>query len=550
VDGDVSAPPIGRGTRREAELAQSEGQAIALQTIAKAVQIVAGQVSKEGIATALLNAALELAGAARGAVVLAAASEFVIGPDGFEPGIPLTAKLKPDGALTDLPIDLLKQVSENRAPQLRIAKDGTTMFCTPVIGSDALRGLLHLEFDRARRGSTSESAAAVTLLASQAALTIEALENFSTQRERPAWRSRSRSAVSVATFRWNPATRLADGSREYYEMLGFDPDGGKIDFVSMTSRVHPSDYPLAQAVVDDAVRRQAPYRMEFRIVLPSGETRNLLWSGQFDLANPDQPELVGVVMDVTELRTADETLRAAHEEADRQMRLAWLGEMAGSIVHEVNQPLGAIISSADAAMRWLERDPPDVDAAVKSIERISEIARRAGRTVAEMREMTSSHSSELVDRSINAVVGEALQMSSAAVARYDIQTMISFDATRPMVNGNPAQLLQVMLNLVHNAVDSMKEVADRPRTLAARTATDVDFVVAEIEDAGVGLPAGDPNRLFDPLYTTKKGGMGLGLSICRRVVALHGGTITARSNPGYGATFIVRLPRSGEGAAI
>src|ERR1700744_6084001 len=166
-------------------------------------------------------------------------------------------------------------------------------------------------------------------------------------------------------------------------MLGFDEDSGPIDFVSMTSRVHPADYPAAQAVVDDVVRRRAPFRMEFRIVLPSGDVRNLLWSGQFDQTKPDEPELVGVVMDVTELRAADEVLRAAHEEADRQLRLAWLGEMAGSIVHEVNQPLGAIVSSADAAMRWLDRDKPDVEAGMRSIERIAETAAKAGRTVAD-----------------------------------------------------------------------------------------------------------------------------------------------------------------------
>jgi two-component system, LuxR family, sensor kinase FixL len=527
---------------KEARLTNDEGQAIALETIAKAVQVVSGQISAEGIATALLNASLELSGASRGAAILAATGEFALGVDGFEPGVPLVRKLKPLGELTDLPMNLLRLVAIGRVPQVQAVSE-TTLFCTPIIFSDMLRGLLHLEFDQGRGAATSQATATVTLLASQAALTLDALDRFSTQREKAAWRSRSQSPGSVATFRWNPATRLADGSPEYYEMLGFDPAAGPIDFVSMSSRVHPADYPLAQAVVDDVVRRRAPFRMEFRIVLPSGGVRSLLWSGQFDLTNPNEPELVGVVMDVTELRAADEMLRAAHEEADRQLRLAWLGEMAGSIVHEVNQPLGAIVSSADAAVRWLERDSPDIEAAMKSIERIGEIARRAGRTVAEMRAMTSSPSGEHVDRSINAVVGEALQMSSAAIGRYDIQTRIAFDPERPMVNGNPAQLLQVMLNLVHNAIDSMKEVADRPRMLAARTATDGGVVVVEIEDAGVGLPAGDPDRLFDPLYTTKKGGMGLGLSICRRVVLLHGGLITARSNSRNGATFSIRLPR-------
>jgi C4-dicarboxylate-specific signal transduction histidine kinase len=227
--------------------------------------------------------------------------------------------------------------------------------------------------------------------------------------------------------------------------------------------------------------------MEFRIVLPSGDVRNLMWSGHFDLADPDSPELVGVVMDVTELRAADDLLRAAHEDADRQLRLAWLGELAGSIVHEVNQPLASIISSADAALRWLERDEPDIDAALKSVERISEIARRAGRAVADMRAMTSSSPLEVVERSMNSIVGEALQMSSAMIARMDVRTEIVFDPAKPMVSVNPAQLLQVMLNLVQNAIDSMREVADRSRILGIRTATNASSVIVEVGDTGLAL---------------------------------------------------------------
>jgi two-component system sensor kinase FixL len=290
------------------------------------------------------------------------------------------------------------------------------------------------------------------------------------------------------------------------------------------------------------VRRRAPYRIEFRIVLPSGDVRNLMWSGHFDLADPNSPELVGVVMDVTELRAADELLRAAHEDADRQLRLAWLGEMAGSIVHEVNQPLASIVSSADAALRWLERDEPDIEAAMKSVQRIGEIARSAGRIVADMRTMTSSSSLEVVVRSMNSIVGEALQMSSAMIARTNVRPEIVFDPEKPMVSVNPAQLLQVMLNLVQNAVDSMREVVDRSRILSVRTGTDAGSVIVEVGDTGVGLPVGDTACLFDPLYTTKKGGMGLGLSICRRVVLMHGGTIDARPNPEFGAQFVVSLP--------
>jgi signal transduction histidine kinase len=529
----------------EGAVSDFDGQSHALQTIAKAVQIIAVQVSFDGVATALLNTSLELSGAARGAAVLAAKGALLLGEHGFEQGLPLVAKLKPDGKLKDLPMDILQTVRDNRAPIVRAVRPGTTVFCTPVASGDTVKGLLYLEFETTRREATSESAAAITLLASQAAMTLDALGDHGPPRDNPVRRAKSPSPGNVASFRWNPATRLASGSPEYYRMLGFDQDSGPIDFVSMTSRVHPEDYPTAQAVVDDVVRRRAPYRMEFRIVLPSGDVRNLMWSGHFDLADPDSPELVGVVMDVTELRAADDLLRAAHEDTDRQLRLAWLGELAGSIVHEVNQPLTSIISSADAALRWLERDEPDIDAAVKSVERISEIARRAGRTVADMRAMTSGNSPEVVERSMNSIVGEALQMSSAMIARTDVRTEIVFDPAKPMVSVNPAQLLQVMLNLVQNAIDSMREVADRSRILGIRTATNASSVIVEVGDTGLGLPAGDNARLFDPLYTTKKGGMGLGLAICRRVVLMHGGTIDARSNPDFGALFVVSLPRTG-----
>jgi two-component system sensor kinase FixL len=524
-------------------VSEIDGQAGSLQTIAKAVQIIAVQVAVDGVATALLNVSMELSGAALGAALLAAKGALLLGEGGFEPGVPLVAKLKPDGELKDLPMDLLRAVLDTRAPTVRAVRPGATAFCTPVASGDTVKGLLYLEFETTRREATSESAAAITLLASQAAMTLDALGDHGPLRDEPGRRAKGPPPGNVASFRWNPATRLASGSPEYYRMLGFD--SGPIDFVSMTSRVHPADYPTAQAVVDDVVRRRAPYRMEFRIVLPSGDVRNLMWSGSFDLADPDSPELVGIVMDVTELRAADDLLRAAHEDADRQLRLAWLGELAGSIVHEVNQPLAAIMSSADAALRWLEREDPDIEAAVKSVERISEIARRAGRVVADMRAMTSSTSLEVVERSMNSIVGEALQISSAMIARMGVRTEIVFDPAKPMVSVNPAQLLQVMLNLVQNAIESMREVADRSRILGIRTATDVGSVIVEVGDTGVGLPAGDAGRLFDPLYTTKKGGMGLGLAICRRVVLMHGGSIDARSNPAFGAIFVVSLPRTG-----
>jgi two-component system, LuxR family, sensor kinase FixL len=247
-------------------------------------------------------------------------------------------------------------------------------------------------------------------------------------------------------------------------------------------------------------------------------------------------------MDLIELRMVADLLRGARREADRQLRLARLGELVGSIIHEVNQPLGAIVASAEAALRWLDRDDPDVAAATRSIERIRAVASRTGRTIVDMRSLSSNLLVELTERSLNSVVEEALQISEPQIGRAGVKTQIFFDEARPIVKVNTALLLQVMLNLIQNAIDSMCEVQDRQRTLSVRTLVESGSVLAEFKDNGVGLPEGAAADLFDPLYTTKLGGMGLGLAICRRIVTAHGGTIAAIPNPTCGATFAVTLP--------
>jgi two-component system, LuxR family, sensor kinase FixL len=248
-------------------------------------------------------------------------------------------------------------------------------------------------------------------------------------------------------------------------------------------------------------------------------------------------------MDLIELRMAADLLSGDQQEADPQLRLARLGELAGSIIHELNQPLATIGFSADAALHWLDRDNPDVVAATRSIERIRAIASRTGRTIADMRSLSSNLLVELTKRSLNSIVDEALQIAGPQVAGADVKMEISFDPNRPIVRVNPALLLQVMLNLIQNAIDSMCDVQDRQRTLRVRTLAGSDSVLVEFEDNGIGLPDGTALRLFDPMYTTKKGGMGLGLAICRRVVTAHRGTIAARSNPSCGTTFTVILPQ-------
>jgi two-component system, LuxR family, sensor kinase FixL len=206
--------------------------------------------------------------------------------------------------------------------------------------------------------------------------------------------------------------------------------------------------------------------------------------------------------------------------------------------------LGAITSSAEAALRWLNREQPDVAAAARSVERIRELGHAAARTVAGMRALSSSLPQELTERSLNALIAEAVQVSRPLIGRAEVQTELAFDSTHPIVRCEPSQLLQVLLNLIRNALDSLRETSGRQRYLTIRTFEQNGSVIAEVEDNGVGMSTEVAERLFNPLYTTKKDGMGLGLSICRRVMASHNGTISARPATPFGAIFAIRLPQA------
>jgi two-component system sensor kinase FixL len=534
-----------------------EDEGLTLETITHAAQVMAGQISVEGVATALLNAGLTVSGAPRGIVVLS--SQVPLGADGAAPSLGTAdmVRSRPPTRLEHLPSEIWSRAVRERAPQIMFDWDQRSAFpdradaetpvcalCTPVVSRDEVNGFLYLEFDQDTDRSTNRRLATMTLLASQAAMTLDAIRAFDGVRNTPIWQTRSQMAGRIATFRWSPRLRLAEGPPEFYALLGLDPKMGPINYATMTKIQHPADYPGAQATVDDAVRRRAPLRLEWRLLRPNGDIRNLLWSGQFDTRNLDDPWLQGVVMDITDLKAADDALRVAQEDSDRQLRLAWLGELAGSIVHEINQPLGAITSSAEAALRWLEREQPDVEAAARSVERIRELGHAASRTVAGMRALSSSLPRELTERSLNALIAEAVQVSRPLIGRAEVQTELSFDSTHPIVRCEPSQMLQVLLNLIRNALDSLRETSGRQRCLVIRTFEQSGSVTAEVEDNGVGISREVAERLFNPLYTTKKDGMGLGLSICRRVMASHCGTISARPGTPFGAIFAIRLPQA------
>ncbi|OAF02387.1 PAS domain-containing sensor histidine kinase [Bradyrhizobium centrolobii] len=257
----------------------------------------------------------------------------------------------------------------------------------------------------------------------------------------------------------------------------------------------------------------------------------------------------GVSTDVTaaiRAKQAEEALRKAQAELAHVTRVTTLGELTASIAHEITQPLAAVISNADACVAWLDRDPADLKAARRSVEWIVEDANRASEVIRRIRALAKKTEIEVVPLDINQVVREAVALVQRELATHAVSVRMELTSGLPRICGDRIQLQQVLINLVMNGIEAMQGNVDRPRELAIRSSQageDGDArLLLTVTDRGVGLGKDVTDRIFTPFFTTKSGGLGMGLSICRSIIEAHAGRLSAFPNEGSGATFQIALP--------
>ena len=255
-------------------------------------------------------------------------------------------------------------------------------------------------------------------------------------------------------------------------------------------------------------------------------------------ADGEVRELQGIGRDITERKRAEE----ANQRLAHAGRVALMGELTALIAHEVNQPLGAILSNADAAELLLEAGPGRLDEVRRILADIRKDDLRASEVVRRVRELVRPHELERRPLDLNEVTAGVLQLVGAEAARRGVVVQAKLAPTLPAVQAGRIHLQQVLLNLLLNAVDAMADTPESQRRLAVRTAHVAGGVEVSVTDAGHGIVPEQLPRLFDSFFTTKKDGMGMGLSIARSIVEAHGGRIWAENNPGGGATFRFTLP--------
>jgi PAS domain S-box-containing protein len=253
--------------------------------------------------------------------------------------------------------------------------------------------------------------------------------------------------------------------------------------------------------------------------------------------------------DITERKRAEEALDRARAELAHVTRVTTLGELAASIAHEINQPLAAIVADANACLHWLDAVPPPLDEVREALAAVVNDGNRAAEVLVRIRAMLARSAVARQPCELAAVVGDVLPLVRAELDRHGIALQTSLATDLPPVLGDRIQLQQVLLNLLVNAAEAMRDLPPERRRLtvsaAVETRDDGPCAVVTVEDAGVGFPEPEALRLFDPFFTTKPNGLGMGLSISRSIVEGHGGRLWATANPKHGATFHIALPGVG-----
>jgi len=280
------------------------------------------------------------------------------------------------------------------------------------------------------------------------------------------------------------------------------------------------------------------------------------WSLQRDESSAPVAILI-INNDITERKRAEAEARENDRRyRDMQMalahanRVATMGRLTASIAHEVNQPLAAVVANAEACLRWLDRGTPDLDGVRRSVEWIIDDGNRASEVIRRIRALANKTDIEKAPLDINDVISEVIALVHRELTSLQVSLRMELAPALPMILGDRVQLQQVIINLVMNGIEAMRSITERPRELVILSRRDeTQQVLVSVKDCGVGISAENADRLFNPFFTTKSGGMGMGLSICRSIMEAHDGRLWAAANVPHGATFQFTLPVDADGAS-
>jgi PAS domain S-box-containing protein len=531
-----------------------------LATVVKLSEAVSGEIVLEKLIDTLMRTAIEHAGAERGLLILPQGDEYRIEAEVTTRGNEVTVDLRQASVTAaDLPESVFRYVLRTKESVLLSDASGQSPFfvdayirehharsilCLPILKQTRLLGMLYLENNLSPHAFTPERTAVLKLLASEAAISMENARLYRDLAEREARIRRLVDANIIGIIIWDLHGRILEANDAFLRMVGYDREDLVSSSVRWTDLTPPEwrDRDEQQLVPELKMTGSLqPFEKEF--FRKDGSRVPVL----IGVAAFEEVEHQGVafVLDLTERKRATDALRALQMELAHANRLATMGQLAASIAHEVNQPIGATRNNAHAALRFLAADPPDLVEVREALECVVNDTYRAGDIIGRIRDQIKKVPPRQEEVDLNDAIEEviALVRGESSKNRVSVQTQLA-EGLSP-IHGDRVQLQQVMLNLILNAMEAMIGVDDEVRELVISTeASSSEGLLVAVGDSGPGVAPEDRERILEFFYTTKASGVGIGLSICRSIIDAHGGRLWVDANHLRGAVFRFTLPIS------
>jgi PAS domain S-box-containing protein len=548
-----------------------------LATVVKVSQAVSGEIVLEKLIDTLMRTAVEHAGAERGLLILPRGVEQRIEAEATTSGetiivclqqASVTEAVVPESILHYVVRTQESVILDDASAQHPFSSDtyirqqhARSILCLPLINQAKLIGLLYLENNLAPNVFTSTRIAVLKLLASQAAISLENTRLYRDLEEREAKIRRLFDANIIGIFIWNLEGEIIEANEAFLHMVEYSREdllSGHVRWRDLTPAEWRDRDERAVAELKAAGTAQ-PFQKEY--FRKDGSRVPVMIGGVVFEGSGN--EGVAFVLDLSEQKRAEEALQKAQAELAHVARVTTLGELTASIAHEINQPLAAVVTNANASLRWLGGDSPNLAETREAIRRIIRDGNRAGAIIGRIRALAKKAPPKKDWLDLNETIGEVVAMARSEVQRNRVSLQTNLANDLPLILADKIQLQQVILNLLMNGIEAMSGAGEGPRELwvSSEKVTEIagelkkdlleekalanaewTHVLITVRDSGSGLDPERLDRLFDAFYTTKPQGLGMGLAISRSIIEAHGGSLRAKTNAPRGAAFEFTLP--------
>ncbi|WP_321931985.1 trifunctional serine/threonine-protein kinase/ATP-binding protein/sensor histidine kinase [Paraburkholderia guartelaensis] len=529
-----------------------------LATVIKVSEALSGEIVLENLIGTLARTAVEHAGAERGVLILPRGNRYWIEAEVTTSGDKVEVHLpQTNVTAADLPESVFRYVLRTKESVLLHDASGQNPFsddnyirehrarsvlCLPILKQTRLLGVLYLENNLTVGAFTPARMAVLKLLASEATISMENARLYCDLAEREGRIRRLVDANIIGIFFWDLNGRILEANSAFLRMLGYDRDDVSSGRIRLTDLTPPEWRDRDDQTFDPELKatgRVQPYEKEF-FRKDGGRVPVLIGAATFE---GDVHQGVAFVLDLTERKSAADAMREVQAELAHANRLATMGQLAASIAHEINQPIGAARNNAHAALRFLERDPPELAEVSEALECVVTDTYRAGDIISRIRDQVRKVPPRQESVDLNDAIGNVIALVRGELSKNCVTVQMQLAEGLPSVRGDRVQLQQVMLNLILNAIEAMAGVDAEARKLVICTeSSPSQGLLVTVGDSGPGIAPEDRERVFESFYTTKAGGVGIGLAICRSIIDAHGGKLWADAHRPRGAAFKFTLP--------